>query len=273
LDSVGALGIPVYLEEDAREGSGGTGVATDYVTYAQDVKLAGGAGFVFHTASKFTSAAAFTLHTAVETSVITTIGQALADTTRVVRDTAVHTNACAGTAADIGADWDAGYTDHNAWQTVADRCRTAGINLESLETYSGTIDANQWIEVDVPTFALSGTYTEVRAQVRMTAPATVSGYECRAGKITADTIRITRKDNNIPATLASTTNYALTAPFVFACEVIGSTITAYLNGVAVLSAADTMYASGRPGVYGFSDASASDVEIDNIELGNFTTLQ
>src|SRR5690606_30170433 len=97
LDSVGALGIPVYLEEDAREGSGGTGVATDYVTYAQDVKLAGGAGFVFHTASKFTSAAAFTLHTAVETSVITTIGQALADTTRVVRDTAVHTNACAGT--------------------------------------------------------------------------------------------------------------------------------------------------------------------------------
>ena len=282
LDTQGRQAMPLLFEVDAHEGSGGTGVYTDYITYAQDVKLAGAAGYVQTTASGFDldSATAFSQHTAVETNIFDNIGSAVFNATEVVRDTPVHTNACAGTAADIGADWDAGYTNHDAWQTVSDRCRTAGIGSKSLESYNGAIENNQWIEYSVPTFTMTGTYTEIRAQVRLAAPADVQGYECRAGKIndgvtTAPNgiVRITREDGAAlsPSILAELIT-PLTAPFTFACEVVGSTITAYVDSVAVLSAQDTTYSTGRPAFHGESDASATDIEVDDISLGNFTTV-
>lgn len=273
LDSIGRQSMPVFFEEDAREGSGGTGVANDYLTYAQEVKIARGAGYVFHTAAGFdlSTTAMYAQLTGVEPTVVDTIAAAVASVTALSRDTATFTETCTGTAADIGASWDAGYGGHNAWQKVSDRCRTAGLNLESLESYNGgTITTNAWIEADTPTFAISGTYSEVRLGF-YSAPATVNGYECRFGLIPSGTVRITRKDNNSPSTLASVpTTIAPTAKK--ACERVGSTITAKLDNVTVATATDTTYPDVlRPGFYGYSDGSATDIEVDNISLGNFTT--
>jgi hypothetical protein len=274
LNSIGRQNVAILMEEPGREGSGGLGSAALYITTVQDAKAAGASGWDFHNDAAFDldpTQAIPNQTDAVEEAFMDAVGAALAGGAQT-RDTALVTLTCPGTAADIGAAWDAGYTNHFAWKTVSDRCRTDGIGQESYESTNTAVQANSWIQADLPTLVKSGSESGVRLGF-LAAPANLQGYECRYEKTASDTIRIVRKDSAgaSPATLFSTTGTPLTAPGVPSCERVGSTIKAYWNGTLIGTAIDTTYSGVlRPAFYGYSSASASDIEMDNVTAGNFT---
>lgn len=273
MDSAGRQSIPCYFQESAREGSGGTGVAADYVNYAAAVKAGGCAAYSFLTDAGYDMSVSTFMSQLdpVESAVIDGVASAVANATGLTRDTALFTDGCTGTGADLGASWDAGYTGRSAWQKVSDRCRTAGSGVHSVESYNGAVQASTWIEFDTPTLNKTGSVSMVGAGFYQ-APGALTGYECRFGNIPGSSIRIVRLNAGTEVELTNVTTTAVAATGKKACERRGTNYFALLNGVIVASAYDaTLTGSLRPGIYGYSDASGSDIELDNIAIGNFTS--
>lgn len=75
LNSIGQQNIPIYYQEDAREGSGGLGDAQLYIDYEEACRLNGLAAWIFHTAASFglTTGSMISQMTAIELAVVDNI--------------------------------------------------------------------------------------------------------------------------------------------------------------------------------------------------------
>jgi len=183
---------------------------------------------------------------------------------------AVDTETFTGTDPDLGTKWDP-YVD--VCQRASDEGAITNGGVRCFEGFNNTIPAaNQYAQIVLGSFwgdtSGSGSATQdVGVFVRLAAPTTLQGYTCRANFGEATTSLIRRYDSSVSfSTLTSEASTTWAVGDVLRCEVSGSTITLYRNGVSLLSWSDGTYASGRTGISIFGDNSAPSV--DNFEMGD-----
>lgn len=276
LDNNGHQNIPFFGDEPAREGAGGLGTSAAWIAYYQALQTGGIQGLTLHTDAAFDldpTQAIPDQTDVVEEAVMDGLTTALTTGTGQIRDTATITDTFdRANNTDLGATWAPETLSHTNLQIVGNRVRPTSTSTESRETRTDTMPNNQWACVTISTLTTTGSYPWAMVMLRYTAPGTGSGYDFRAyGKAYGGvTTVIAAKDANIPRTLASnTTTWA--AGDQLCAEAVGSTLTLYKNSVAVATATDTTYASGRVGLYAWSDNAVADVELDSFTAGGFTT--
>lgn len=278
LDNNGHQNIPFFGDEPAREpvgATGGLGSASAWIAYYQALQTGGIQGVTLHSDDNFDMDPATKLSQsdAVEQAVMDGLSAALTTGTGQVRAAATITDTFdRANNTDLGVTW-APETlgNHTNLQIVGNRVRPTSTTLESRETRTDVMPDNQWACIDIPTFTSAGTYPWVMVKLRYTAPGTVSGYDFRAYKVAylGATTAIVKKTANIPATLVSnSTTWA--AGDQLCAEAVGSTLTLYKNNVAVATATDTAFPSGRVGLYAWSDNAVANIELDNFTAGGFT---
>lgn len=173
--------------------------------------------------------------------------------------------------ADLGADWDAGYTGDVACEIVGNRVRSTSITVDSNETWNKLIIANdQWAEITLATWAGAGSKAP-RVLLRFAAPPTKSGYDF-VGRAGTPSCRIRRWDNGVSTTLAENDGATWGAGDILRGEIRGTKFALYRNNgsTPVLTAFDNAatYPKGRPGVIIFNSV-AGESEIDNFSAGDF----
>jgi Fibronectin type III domain len=176
-------------------------------------------------------------------------------------------------ALDLGASWDAGYTDqwgaNTNLQIVGNRVRATTASRDATETYTGVaLSNNQWAQVTVAT--ATGTRAMApRLLLRVSAPGTRAGYEFALGRGGIGfTSRIGRWNAGVFTQLAAENSTAWVAGDVLRAEADGTTLRLYRNNGLVLVTTDTVIASGRAGITIYA-ATIADVELDDFSAGNF----
>jgi hypothetical protein len=175
---------------------------------------------------------------------------------------------------DLGANWDAGYTDHPACK-IENNSVTHNPNVDSLETYNAVTPPDaQYAQVKFTEFM---TENLMGVLLRFANAPTVSGYlfcAWRFGSDTGETIyrMVNGSFNNIaensPATWA--TNDVLQG------QANGSTLKLFKNGVERLSVVDTTYTSGKAGIYiiyftGGTWTPGNEARLDDFEVGSLSS--
>lgn len=177
-----------------------------------------------------------------------------------------------GDSADLGTEWDAGYTDHTAYQLVTNAARASTDDSGAVETYNVALDADQWIE-STDDFGgcagSSGCYPGL--VVRGSAPATFNGYVC----VITDgpSVEIERRDSGVATVIANESTTAWESTDLRRCEVEGSEIRFYRvrGGTSTLLAAatDTTYTTGRVGIFTYTVGTVAGKDILSVEIGGF----
>lgn len=175
--------------------------------------------------------------------------------------------------ADLGADWDAGYTSQAALQIVGNRVRATTLGTESMETVNAaTLTDSKWASVTLATWTGAvGTYAGVYLQT--TAPATETGYKLVAALNDGGArTYLTKVTAGADTTLAQENTTTWAATDILKLYAIGTRLIGRRNGVSVLTAVDSALASGRVGLYGFvgGGGSLANMELDSFAAGDFT---
>ena len=176
-------------------------------------------------------------------------------------------------ALDLGASWDAGYTDqwgaNTNLQIVGNRVRATTASRDATETYTGVaLSNNQWAQVTVATVTGTGAMAP-RLLLRFSAPGTKAGYEFALGRGGIGfTSRIGRWNAGVFTQLAAENSTAWVAGDVLRAEADGTTLRLYRNNGLVLVTTDAVIASGRAGITIYA-ATIADVELDDFSAGNF----
>ena len=173
--------------------------------------------------------------------------------------------------ADLGASWDAGYTDqwsvNTNLQIVGNRVRATAAQ-DATETYSGVaLATNQWAQLTLAT-ANGTSVMAPRLLLRFSAPGAKSGYEFSIGRGVGFTSRIARWNAGVFTSLAVENATPWGAGDILRAEAEGTTLRLYRNNVLVLSTTDATVASGRAGITIYA-ATIADVELDDFSAGNF----
>jgi len=176
----------------------------------------------------------------------------------------------------VGLDWcnvnTTGGTPGKAYGT-----ETGSINYnDSTALLTGTWGPNQTVQATVyTTVAGNSNWEEVELRVRSTLSAhSCTGYEINFSVNPSNAyVQIVRWNGALGSftELNGTGSYGAKNGDVIKATISGSTITAYVNGTAVLTATDNTYSSGSPGMgfyaqgtgitdsqYGFTNFSATD---------------
>ena len=179
-------------------------------------------------------------------------------------------------ALDLGASWDAGYTDqwgaNTNLQIVGNRVRATTASRDATETYTGVaLSNNQWAQVTVATVTGTGAMAP-RLLLRFSAPGTKTGYEFALGRGGIGfTSRIGRWNAGVFTQLAAENSTAWVAGDVLRAEADGTTLRLYRNNGLVLVTTDAVIASGRAGITIYA-ATIADVELDDFSAGNLTAV-
>ena len=173
---------------------------------------------------------------------------------------------------DLGASWDAGYTDQNGanlnLQIVGNRVTATAVG-DATETYTGvTLANNQWAQLTLA--AANGTGIGSRLLLRFSAPGAKSGYEFALRRATGATSRIAKWNAGVFTQLAAENATTWVAGDVLRAEAEGTTLRLYRNNVLVLTATDATFPSGRAGIT-VAAATIANVEVDDFSVGNLTT--
>lgn len=186
--------------------------------------------------------------------------------------TPLATDAFTGTdLAELGANWDSGYTGHIALQILSNQCRASTFNTTAKETYNAVALPNDQYAQFVIAAAFGGENL-IGVTLRATAPATDTMYFCHTSKFTSGTVvanEITKIVAGAWTQLAvDSTITAWATNDVLKGAVLGTGLYLFQNGTEVLSASDSALTSGRAGlaILWFGSGSA-DTKVDNWEAG------
>ena len=127
----------------------------------------------------------------------------------------------------------------------------------------GTFPADHYVELTIE--ALSGGY-QLWGEVRFTSAG--NGYQFYLTSSQPGTVYLYRQAAYVGTELASNNTLAISPGDVWRLSIIGSTLTLTQNGIQVLTANDTTYASGGgPGVQLYNTTAAADTAISIFAAG------
>jgi hypothetical protein len=185
-----------------------------------------------------------------------------------------------GDNADLGSDWEAGFTSQTNAQIVGNAARPVTLgtsSIEALTVAAATLTAACWATAIVKTCTEVG---DIFAGVltRMTDPATYSGFRFIAREATSNGSLITRVDAGVGTDLVSETATAWGAADEIRGISIGTrhTLQKKPSGGAfasLLTAVDAAHTTGRVGIRLYTQAAGalSDIEFESFEAGDFTS--
>lgn len=172
------------------------------------------------------------------------------------------------------------HDDHSDGTMVVDV--SAAADTESVyQTAMGATD--HWAEVDVFLDTDSDTHNEAGPMVRLssaTPDGTLDGYAATMYRTTGTgtVVRISRIDNGARTLLATSSDlsatYSLSDVHTLRLEVVGSTLTLYVNGNEELSTTDSTYTDGTHVGFQLDRGSATTTSqpfVDNFSAGDWTT--
>lgn len=176
-------------------------------------------------------------------------------------------------AADIGANWDSGYTTYDPFQIVSNRVQaTTGSDTANAETVNAFSPAvNQWAQVTLAT-VVAGNTSSLSVLLRAATVPTATWYECTAVPL-PDTYHSRIVYRLSGTNMASVTETAVTwvQGDVLRCEVIGTNLTLYQNDVSVLTFSNAALASGKVGLYLQQRESVNEFEADDFSAGHYAS--
>lgn len=154
--------------------------------------------------------------------------------------------------ADIGTEYDNGYTGHAALKIVSNEVQPAVLSTDATESFNGTVANDQWARATIGTWTDPG-LSIVGVLLRAATPATVTMYRCLGFR--SSPLRRSSVDKYVAGVYTelawNNTDTWATGDQVY-CTVRGTTITMYhVSGsttTQVLTATDAAIASGRPGL-------------------------
>jgi len=167
---------------------------------------------------------------------------------------------------DLGTGWDAGYTGSSAMKVVSNAIQGSTLSASHLESDNTvTWPADQWAQAQLVTYVngLSGG----GPACRMANPATANGYAIDTSGTNKYVIR--KIAAGVYSTIATSTISAASNG-VLRLECVGTTQTLYLNDVAIATASDATYATGRAGMMLYVATSLSNTVFDNFVAGDYT---
>ena len=179
-------------------------------------------------------------------------------------------------AADIGANWDAGYTGESALAIVGNRIRASAVATSALETVNAvSLTANQYAQITLSTFT-GAVLAIAGVRVRNANAATNTGYAFQAlrneGTKTSQIVRVDAGAGTVLITENATT---WAATDVLRGEVYGTALRLYRNGVLLLSFTDANLTSGKAGINLYVDTGGSlaDLEVDDFIAGDLVGIE
>lgn len=131
-----------------------------------------------------------------------------------------------------------------------------------------TFDNDQWAEADV---TLGGTSSEGAVYVRLATGGAFTGYGFIWDTAASGTYRIVEVTAGSEANIGSTsTGVGTTGTKTLRLEVVGTALTAYVDGVEVLTTTDATITAGEPGI-GMYRSSGATATLDDFSAGDWTT--
>jgi hypothetical protein len=176
-----------------------------------------------------------------------------------------------GNSSDLGVTWTPyGLGGFGPAQIVNQRIRNTLTTVEAMERVTGTLfERDQWARLRIPTYGTG--IVSAALMLRLQPGVTVSGYFIGAAR-GYGTVRTWayRYDNNAFTFLASEDVTPWAAADILEAHMIGNVLTIYRNGNSDLrlSATDSTYPTGTPGLYLYADT-LGQLEADNFEAGNW----
>ena len=169
----------------------------------------------------------------------------------------------------IGANWTGGYGSDTNLGITGERARSTSSTVDSTMTYNAvSLPDDQWAQITIPTLSTSST-SAPRVLLRFGAAGPKNGYECTVGRNVGYTSRLAKWVNGSFINLGQDSAVTWQAGDLLRCEIIGSTISMYRNGVLIRTATDGSFTSGRAGIIVYSTV-LSGVEVDNFIAGEIS---
>jgi hypothetical protein len=161
----------------------------------------------------------------------------------------------------VGSDWTV--TPGGTLTVVSNTVQCNASSTDCFMTWVDPLDDDQWAEVDA---TYSTAISEVTVAVRQDGSG--NGYAASWG--TGSSGQYTIFNTNGWVGLANVSGVGITGTRRIRLEVVGTAIRMYVNGILVLSATDSTYSSGKPGISAWYDTTTP--VIDNFTAGNMTPL-
>ena len=173
------------------------------------------------------------------------------------------------TATDLGGNWGA-ISGYVTGKIVNNQYRgtTTGHSRNYLTT---PLTANQWAQMTVAN-TISLNTSAVNLFLRYD-PTAAIGYGVSFLPIPNGAVEIYARSGGVSTLIANTAYDTANSVFfgdVIRAEVLGSTITGYINGVAKVSVSNTQFTSGNVAIGVYNLSTETDTILDNFSAGNLT---
>lgn len=169
--------------------------------------------------------------------------------------------------ADIGADWDPGYTSRSAMSIVSQNVSPDGADDVETNNNAG-LPADQWAQITIASLTDAGGDMRFSVLLRATAPPTPTWYEFTAARNNVYTSRIVYRNNGTNTAQGDENATTWVAGDVLRAEAIGTSLTLYRNGASLVQLTNAALASGRGGMQMFI-ASGNTGTMDDFIAGDF----
>lgn len=184
--------------------------------------------------------------------------------------------------ADLGADWDNGYTGRSNLAISSQNLVSDG--ADDVETNNATsVPADQWAQITIPTITDLGGDMRFSVLLRASAPPTVTWYEFTAAKNNSYTSRIVYRLNGTNTAEQTENATSLVSGDILRAEAHGTSLSLYRNSDVspLVTLTDANIASGRPGLQMFigsgtgtmDDFIAGDFIVDSVTNNPWGVIQ